>query len=127
MPGPLIALLPWLAEQGLGLLKGAVEAKGKEVVEDIIGVKLPTSKEEMTPELAAKLKELEYTHEEKILALGLEKQRLELEEHRLEAENTDSARRMQVAALQQDDKFAKRFVYYLATAWSAFAMLYVIA
>lgn len=35
-----------------------------------------------------------------------------------------NARAMQVAALGQDDLFSKRFVYYLAAAWSLFAMLY---
>jgi hypothetical protein len=35
-----------------------------------------------------------------------------------------NARAMQVAALQQDDLFSKRFVYYFAIAWSLFAMLY---
>lgn len=35
-----------------------------------------------------------------------------------------NARAMQIAALGQDDLFSKRFVYYLAAAWSLFAMLY---
>ena len=38
--------------------------------------------------------------------------------------DVDSARKMQIAALQQDDIFSKRFVYYFAIAWSAFAMFY---
>lgn len=81
MPAPLIAaLLPWLAEQGLGLLKGAVEAKGKEVVEGIIGVKLPEKKEDLTPELAYKLRELEFSHEEKLLEIGIEHKKLDYAE-----------------------------------------------
>jgi uncharacterized membrane protein len=32
---------------------------------------------------------------------------------------------MQVAALQQDDKFAKRYVMYLATFWSVTAVVYI--
>ena len=36
----------------------------------------------------------------------------------------DSARKMQIAALQQEDQFSKRFVYYFAIGWSAFAMFY---
>lgn len=35
-----------------------------------------------------------------------------------------NARAMQVAALQQDDVFSKRFVYYFATGWSLFSMIY---
>lgn len=38
--------------------------------------------------------------------------------------DVDSARRMQIAALQQDDVFSKRFIYYFATGWSGFAMIY---
>ncbi len=37
------------------------------------------------------------------------------------------ARKMQVAALEQDDTFSKRFVYYFAAAWSVFSMVYFIA
>lgn len=33
-----------------------------------------------------------------------------------------NARAMQIAALQQDDVFAKRFVYWFSIAWSLFAM-----
>jgi hypothetical protein len=38
-----------------------------------------------------------------------------------------NARAMQVAALGQEDRFSKRFVYYLAAAWSLFAMGYFCA
>lgn len=40
--------------------------------------------------------------------------------------DVDSARKMQIAALQQDDLFSKRFIYYFAIAWSLFAMLYFV-
>lgn len=49
---------------------------------------------------------------------------LELEFTKLDMANTSDARAMQIAALQQEDVFSKRFIYYFATAWSAFAMLY---
>ena len=45
----------------------------------------------------------------------------------LNVENTKSAREMQVAALQQDDKFSKRFAYYLAMFWSIVGAGYIIA
>lgn len=38
--------------------------------------------------------------------------------------DVDSARQMQSTALAQGDVFSKRFVYYFATAWSSFAMMY---
>ncbi len=37
------------------------------------------------------------------------------------------ARAMQVAALQQEDKFSKRFVYYFITAWSLFSMAFMLS
>jgi hypothetical protein len=36
------------------------------------------------------------------------------------------ARDMQKEALRQEDTFSKRFIYYLASAWSIFAMIYLV-
>lgn len=51
------------------------------------------------------------------------------DKHRLDeiylADKKD-ARDMQKEALRQEDTFSKRFVYYLASAWSIFAMVYLI-
>lgn len=49
----------------------------------------------------------------------------EAELQRLAHENTASARDMQKIALTQDDRFSKRFVYYLALLWSAAGIVYV--
>jgi len=45
----------------------------------------------------------------------------------LAVRNTESARLMQVAALQQTDKFSKRFIYYLAAFWSLVGSGYIFA
>jgi hypothetical protein len=75
---PIVAsLLGSLAENGLGLLSSAIQAKGKEVVENTLGVKIPDSP---TPEDVSKLRQLQFEHEEKLLALGIEKAKMELEE-----------------------------------------------
>ncbi len=50
----------------------------------------------------------------------------EKEELELILADVRDARAMQMAALQQDDKFSKRFVYYFITAWSLFSMTYMI-
>jgi len=42
----------------------------------------------------------------------------------LDLENVKDARAMQVAALNQDDRFSKRFLYYLSTFWSIVAAVY---
>lgn len=75
---PIVAsLLGSLAQNGLGLLSSAIQAKGKEVVENTLGVKIPDNP---SPEDVAKLRQLQFDHEEKLLELGIEKAKLELEE-----------------------------------------------
>lgn len=49
---------------------------------------------------------------------------IDLDELKLHNENTDSARKMQMSALQQDDWFAKNFLYIFTSVWSIFAMSY---
>ena len=63
-----------------------------------------------------------------------ERNKAEIEMLRIDADldkaylaDTDSARKMQVAALQQDDLFSKRFVYYFSIVWSLFAMAFMAA
>jgi len=75
---PIVAsLLGSLAQNGLGLLSSAIQAKGKEVVEKTLGVSIPDNP---TPEDVSKLRQLQFEHEEKLLELGIEKAKLELEE-----------------------------------------------
>jgi hypothetical protein len=80
---PIIAsLLGTLAENGLGLLSSAIQAKGKQVVEEKLGVKIsdnPSSEE------VAKLRQLQFDHEERLLELGIEKARMDLEEMKVVA------------------------------------------
>lgn len=75
---PVVAsLLGTLAENGLGLLSSAIQAKGKQVVEEKLGVKISDNP---SPEEIVKLRQLQYDHEERLLELGIEKARLEQEE-----------------------------------------------
>lgn len=70
------ALIAPLLQQGLSLLGNAVLAKGKDWVEDKVGVKLD---EPMTPEQVAKLKQAEMEHEEELMRLKLEENKLDIE------------------------------------------------
>lgn len=61
-----------------------------------------------------------------------ERNKAELEAKRIDGEiekaylaDTDSARKMQIAALQQDDLFSKRFIYFFSIGWSVFAMAFM--
>ena len=75
---PIVAtLLGTLAQNGLGLLSSAIQAKGKEVVEKTLGVTIPDNP---TPADVEKLRQSQFDHEERLLELGIEKARLEQEE-----------------------------------------------
>jgi hypothetical protein len=75
---PIVAsLLGTLAQNGLGLLSSAIQAKGKEVVEQTLGVKIS---DDPSPEEVSKLRQLQFDHEERLLELGIEKARVEQEE-----------------------------------------------
>lgn len=71
------ALLGTLAQNGLTLLSSAIQAKGKEVVENTLGVKIP---DDPTPADVEKLRQLQYDHEERLLELGIEKAKIEQQE-----------------------------------------------
>ena len=112
-----------LLGQGLNLLANAALAKGKDWVEQKTGVKIPDGA--MPPEVAAQLKIKEMEHEEELLKIRQEDNRLEAEIQKMYLADVQNARGMQTAALQQDDPMPKRFIYYLATGWSLFAMVYI--
>ena len=50
---------------------------------------------------------------------------IDLRKFELHNANTSNARAMQVAALQQDDLFSKRFLMYFAIGWSVCAVVYI--
>lgn len=49
---------------------------------------------------------------------------IDLKQFQAEVADRDGARAMQIVALQQEDWFAKNFLYIFTSAWSVFAMLY---
>lgn len=86
----MIPIVGALLGQGLNLVANAVMAKGKGWVEDKLGVEL---KPDMTSEDYAKLKIAEMQHEEELLKLKLEDNKLDLQELDLRLKDTDSARK----------------------------------
>ena len=52
---------------------------------------------------------------------------LDLKQFELENQDRNSARHMQETALNQDDKFAKHFIYWFAWFWSVGSMVYFFA
>lgn len=106
---PLLApLLATLASNGLGMVADAVTKKGKEYVEEKLGIDLT---QDPSPETVANWKLAAQEHERELLQMAYG--------------DVANARNMQVEALRQDDLFSKRFIYIFATFWSVFAAGYI--
>ena len=126
---PIVAtLLGALAENGLGLLSSAIQAKGKEVVENVLGVKIPDNP---NPEEISKLRQLQFDHEERLLELGIEKARVEQEELAsllaAQANQEDNISKRWQADMSSDSWLSKNVrpgtLVYLLTAYVMFALL----
>lgn len=117
------AILKPLIAGGLNLIANAALAKGKEWVKDKTGVDI--DKASLSQEDLLKLQQYEMEHEEELLRLKLEDNRIEAELEKAYLADKQNARNMQVAALLQNDLFSKRFVYYLAIFWSFCGALYI--
>jgi hypothetical protein len=90
------------------MVADAVTKKGKEFVEEKLGIDLT---QDPSPETVANWKLAAQQHERELLQMAYG--------------DTANARNMQVEALRQDDLFAKRFIYVFATFWSIFAAGYI--
>lgn len=127
----LASLVGILADKGLNLISSAIDGgadKAKEFIEEKTGISLDKP-DKLSSEDITRLKELEISYETELKQLALENKK---EDNRhLEAltasdvQATKNAQDMQIVALTQDDRFSKRFVYYLATFWSIVGALYI--
>lgn len=101
---PIPAIIGALLQAGLPILASAVASKGQEVIEEKLGVKLPSIAELASPETQARLKQLELDHEEFLLTNALENRKLDQQELALEYGDLDSARKREVALAQANPK-----------------------
>jgi hypothetical protein len=105
---PLPAILAPLLGAGLNLVANAVQAKGKQWVENKLGVEL---KPDMSSEDLAKVQIAQMEHEEELLRLRLEEDKLNLAELELRLKDTDSARdRETVIATSKDAPLLNKIV-----------------
>ena len=122
------ALLGTLAQNGLGLLSSAIQAKGKEVVENTLGIKIPDNP---SPADVEKLRQLQFDHEERLLELGIEKARIEQEELKVllaaQANQEDNVSKRWQADMTSDSWLSKNIrpmtLVYILTAYLVFAGL----
>jgi hypothetical protein len=138
MPIPLIAaaltaIAPTLARHGLDLLsgvfRGAVD-KGTEdiagLIEEKTGIDInDAADDKLTDDQWAKLKEFEFQYQSKLLDYRQQADAHALEVERLHQVDRASARDLQKAALDSDDRFAKRFIYYYATGLSLLTFIFI--
>jgi len=126
---PIVAsLLGTLAQNGLGLLSSAIQAKGKEVVENALGVKISDNPSDVE---VAKLRQLQFDHEERLLELGIEKARIEQEELRVllaaQANQENNISDRWKADMSSDSWLSKNVrpmtLVYILTAYLLFALL----
>mgnify|MGYP003335027866 CR=1 FL=1 len=96
----LAAIVEPLLANGLGLVANAVVAKGKEWVEQKTGVKLAP---DMPPEEVAKLQIAQMEHEEELMRLRLEENKLDLEEFGMRLKDVGSARDREVQIATSKD------------------------
>ena len=99
IPAALLPIVQPLLANGLSLVANAVLAKGKKVVEDKLGVEL---KPDMSPEDLVKVQMAQMEHEEELMRLRLEENKLDLAELEMRLKDTDSAREREVAIATSD-------------------------
>jgi len=106
IPLILAPIITELAKNGLNILAGAITAKGKDVIEEKLGVNIEESLG--TEEGRIKLRQLELDHEEFLVTAAQKKAELELE-------NTKSARDMNTKIQESGNAsfLAKNAAYYL--------------
>ncbi len=122
------SLVQTLAVNGLGLLAGAVQAKGKEFIENKIGARIPDNPSQ---EDLIKLKQLEIEQEQLLLQYNLKQKELEIEESKLLAEmhraSQDNATNRWQSDMGSDSKLSKNIrpgtLVYILTAYLLFALL----
>jgi len=99
IPAALLPILQPLLTNGLNLVANAVLAKGKKVVEDKLGVEL---KPDMSPEELAKVQIAAMEHEEELMRLRIEEDKLDLAELEMRLKDVDSARDRETAIATSD-------------------------
>jgi energy-converting hydrogenase Eha subunit A len=100
IPAALLPILQPLLANGLGLVANAVLAKGKKVVEDKLGVEL---KPDMSSEDMAKVQIAAMEHEEELMRLRIEDNKLDLAELEMRLKDVNSARDRETAIATSKD------------------------
>lgn len=131
MPLPIIAAVaaPYLmklAENGLDMLVGAITSKGKEVVEEKLGVKIPEDPAKLTPELLAQLQIRSMEHEEFLVDASIRRRDQEIKEYGIQVEDTQDARARDIAMMQAGYRNTRANAMLLGAAVSIFCVMVLV-
>lgn len=96
-------LILGLLSSGLRLIANAVLVKGKAFIKEKTGIDLEDSKASLSEEDIAKLRQFEIEHEEELLRLQLEENKLGLEESKAYLADVQNARAQQTAVQTSQD------------------------
>ena len=113
----MLPIIGALIGQGLNILAGAVAAKGKDLIQDKLGIDIDAALG--SEEGRLKLRQAEIDHEEFLTQAAANADAAAYAD-------TDSARKMQQSALAGDNRVAKEFIYWYAVFWSIFAAGYLL-
>lgn len=119
-------MLPFLAPllaQGLNLVANAALVKGKEKIEEAVGVKLDGSP--LSEDDTIKLHQYQAANESELLQYRLEQNKLDVEAEKLRLADVQNARDMQRQAMQSEDRFVRWFIYLFAGFWSILSAAYI--
>jgi hypothetical protein len=108
---------------GLNLLANAAMAKGKEWIQEKTGIDI--DKGSLSPQELHALQQYEMDHEEELLRIKQEDNRIAADLEKAYLADVQSARNMQQTAIESDDKFVRRFVYYFAIFWAICTASYI--
>jgi hypothetical protein len=76
---PIPVIFAALAKAGLSILGNAVLAKGKEVIENKIGIKIPDDPRDLSPEKVRELQQAQFAHEEFLVNAAIREKELEID------------------------------------------------
>lgn len=138
MPVPLIAgalasIAPALAQRGLDLLsgffRGAVDKGTQQVaqlIEEKTGIDInDVADNKLTDDQWVKLKEFEFQHQAQLLQARQQQDANALEEQRLLNVDRERATRLQEKALDSNDPFVRRFIYYYAIGLTLLSFVFI--
>ena len=75
----MLPIVAQLIASGIGVLGNAIASKGKEYIEDKLGVEIPDGSKPLTPEQLVSLREVEFKHEETLKQLAIRQAEIDLE------------------------------------------------